>query len=650
MYKTFTRRRKGIHTPGSKEEKTFMQHKKLSALPEKKNTYMKIVSKILLMALIILIAAGTLCAQASGTVSLNVNANKVVGHVDKKIYGQLLEHIYHSINGGLWGELINARSFEPTASQGWYWDSGALTSAGTRTSALLVGDSTWKDYEMNVAMKWSPFFVGVLAPWSGGQSDIRFVFRGKPTTAAYAFHFDGTAKTPFTLERNVADNGKLTWQVIQTASAPSSIWLDHTKWHTVRIKCEGNNFTMYWDNHVVTSYKDTGSFTDQGSVALVSTKTTVRFKNLSVRAIDGSLLLNGFPPAVLIPSVAPGWVKVGDGKFELTEQNPKNRYYAQKIISPGGLEAGVMQSNINVPSNETYKGSIWARGDGKAKLAVKLLQGDTVRTQQALGVPSTQWKEFFFTLKSTSSVSGKIEFMVSGGTVCIDQASMMSQASITNGGYRLDLYKAVADIKPTSLRYPGGSFASGYRWKWGIGKQSERIRIPKQSWDDYEQNAFGTDEFMALCKRLKSEPVLVIRIGFDQPESERPKMIKEAQEWVEYCNGAATSTWGKIRAKNGHPEPYNVKYWEIDNEMWELGVERYDKLLRLFVPALKKVDPSIKIIACGDFTEKGKNTDSLLLFHSGKYFDYISLHHYEGANNYAPVQQTLLKNMQTMQA
>lgn len=582
------------------------------------------------------LSAGKVCAQSPVTVSLSVNANKVIGHIDKKIYGQLLEHIYHSINGGLWGEMIDARSFEATASRGWYWEKDTLVSTGTRTSALLIGDSTWKDYEMIIDVRWSPYFVGVQAPWSGGQSDIRFVFRGKPDAAAYAFHFDGNAKTPFTLERNVADNGKFIWQVIQTANAAPAISLDYTKWHTVKIKCEGSNFSMYWDRQLVSGFRDTGSVIENGGAALVVTKTIGRFKNLSVKASDGTLLLDGFPAAVSTPSIAPGWTQFSNGKFELTQQNTKNRYYAQKISSANSSDAGVAQGNLNIQKNETYKGSIWARGDGKAKLSVKLMQSDTILAQQTLGVPSNNWKEFFFTLTPTSStVSGKIAFTVLEGTICIDQASMMSKASIRNGGYRSDLYKAVADLKPTSLRYPGGSFASGYNWKWGIGKQVERIRIPKQSWDDYEQNAFGTDEFMALCKRLNSEAVLVIRIGYDQPESERLKLIKEAQEWVEYCNGDATTTWGKVRAKNGHLEPYNVKYWEIDNEMWELGVEKYDELLRLFVPALKKIDPSIKIIACGDFTVNGKNTDSLLFFHSGKYFDYISLHHYESLGNYA---------------
>src|SRR5207247_7474793 len=38
--------------------------------------------------------------------------------------------------------------------------------------------------------------------------------------------------------------------------------------------------------------------------------------------------------------------------------------------------------------------------------------------------------------------------------------------------------------------------------------------------------------------------------------------------WVEYCNGKADSRYGSMRVANGHPEPFEVKYWEIGNEIW----------------------------------------------------------------------------------
>jgi alpha-N-arabinofuranosidase len=150
-------------------------------------------------------------------------------------------------------------------------------------------------------------------------------------------------------------------------------------------------------------------------------------------------------------------------------------------------------------------------------------------------------------------------------------------------------------------------------------------------WMNYDQNSFGTDEFIQLCRQINSEPVIVVRIGFDRPESEHATILQEAIDWVAYCNEPATGKWGSKRAANGHPEPYNIKYWEIDNEMWEYGIEKYEAAVREFSTAMRKVDPDIKIIVCGAF---GTTADEEFLNRSGKYFDYVSLHHYEGANGY----------------
>ena len=221
---------------------------------------------------------------------------------------------------------------------------------------------------------------------------------------------------------------------------------------------------------------------------------------------------------------------------------------------------------------------------------------------------------------------------VKGGSLQIDQVSMMSQSAIDLGGFRPDIYKAVEQLGPTCLRWPGGGYAAQYRWIWGVGPQEKRIRWPHYMWMDYDQNEFGTDEFIQLCRQINSEPVIVVRIGFDRPQSEHEMILQEAIDWVAYCNEPASGKWGSKRAANGHPEPYNVKYWEIDNEMWEFGIEKYEASVREFSAAMRKVDPDIKIIVCGGF---GNTTDKEFFDRSGSYFDYVSLHHYEGSNGYA---------------
>ena len=97
------------------------------------------------------------------------------------------------------------------------------------------------------------------------------------------------------------------------------------------------------------------------------------------------------------------------------------------------------------------------------------------------------------------------------------------------------------------------------------------------------------------------------------------------------------SKWGKVRAANGHPDPYRVKYWEIDNEIWSMKADDYADLLRQFVPAMKQVDPSIKTIACGSGQLGGHwpEGDIAVIEKAADLVDFLSVHHYEGPDHYA---------------
>lgn len=567
--------------------------------------------------------------------SIKISPDKIIGRVDKKIYGQLLEHIYHSINGGLWGELLASRSFEPVAVNGWYIENNTLFSPPTKTGKLSFTDNNTANFDIVMQVKWNPYFIGVPAPWSGGKSDLRFVFAPeKNTEPVYAFHINADASCAFTFEKQTGtQKNRPVWDVIKTKQT-NTAFINPQKWHTLQLKYQGTAFEIYWDSVRLFEYQ-TGRQKINCGLSVETEKTAGLFKNITVKSVNGRLY-KGFPKSVLPPAVAPDWTGFGKGFFKLMNGQAKNRYYAQHITSAKNDEAGVKQGPLNIYKGEIYRGSVWAKGDGKALLTVKLQNGKEPVAMQKLGVPGSTWKKYsfeFHPVKSADSVSFAIA--VRGGNVWVDQVSLMADSAKKNDGFRPDLYTAAAAIKPTTLRWPGGSFASGYHWKWGIGPQENRIRMPKMGWGDYDQNAFGTDEFIALCRKMNAEPVIVIPIGYDQPDTVRSKLIREAQEWLAYCNEPATGRWGKLRAKNGHQEAYNVKYWEIDNEMWEMGVEKYSSVFREFASALKQIDPTIKIIVCGDFKEKNVYRDSVLIYSSGRYMDYISLHHYEGPGNFA---------------
>jgi len=147
------------------------------------------------------------------------------------------------------------------------------------------------------------------------------------------------------------------------------------------------------------------------------------------------------------------------------------------------------------------------------------------------------------------------------------------------------------------LRWPGGNFVSGYHWRDGVGPVDARPTRPNPAWPGLEPNLFGTDEFVAFCRAVGCEPTICVNAGNGSAE--------EAGAWVAYCNGATDTPMGRMRAENGHPEPYNVRIWEIGNEVygrWQVGwttpggyVDRY----RRFHRAMREADPTIQILACG---------------------------------------------------
>src|ERR1035437_788333 len=207
-------------------------------------------------------------------------------------------------------------------------------------------------------------------------------------------------------------------------------------------------------------------------------------------------------------------------------------------------------------------------------------------------------KAAVFCLAAGVASAQTVSLTVNTGTVLhgIDEKiygqSLQPLHHSVNGGLRPDLTEAVAALHPPILRWPGGSFVGKYKWKDGIGPRSKRV----------DPLSFGIDEFLAFARKVGAEPVVVIPVGPRNPV-DQAAMIRDAVDLVAYCNGPPDSAWGKIRAQNGHPEPYRVKYWEIDNEISGMPATDYIEVLGQFAPAMRKVDPNIRIIGQGDLAD-----------------------------------------------
>ncbi|CAK5266877.1 unnamed protein product [Mycena citricolor] len=169
---------------------------------------------------------------------------------------------------------------------------------------------------------------------------------------------------------------------------------------------------------------------------------------------------------------------------------------------------------------------------------------------------------------------------------------------IDEKGFRKDTLAALKALNVPVVRYPGGNFVSSYRWQDGIGPKELRPRRPELAWLTEESNQFGTDEFMGYCRALSAEPYMCLNMGTGT--------LEDALAWLEYCNSSANTHYANLRRKNGHAEPYGVKYWSLGNEVWgpwqvgQMTAEDYAKKAYQWAKAMRLLDPSIKLISCGE--------------------------------------------------
>ncbi len=571
--------------------------------------------------LVVLVAAGAgLGQEPVKEVSYTIDPGRMLNRIDEKVYGHFFEHIYHSANGGLWGELVWNRSFEENSAGRWSIEDGQLIQAGSGTDLRLVfGDRSWTDYEYTLE-----------AQKTGGAEGFLILFRVASPQTYYWYNIGGWGNVRHQLEK-ASGGGR------RTVGRSVDGRIETDKWYPIRVRCEGNRYQVWLDGERVLDYTDERSPSLSGQVGISTWSTQAKFRNFKVTSLDGKTLYEGLPALGKETFGAKHWSVAGAGKASIEPDDPLNSHYCVRVDASAG-ETVLGQDEFNIRRGEVYAGSLWASGQAPEGLVVQLADGNgKTIAQQKIGTPGSDWKELAFELRpKVSDANATLRVVVpEGGKVRLDQVSMMPKSWETAGGFRPDLLEAVAQIRPPIIRWPGGCFASPYRWKDGIGPQSKRGVTPRELWDDLDINSLGTDEFIALCRKVGAEPLIVVNIGTPQwnDDAGTYDFLQDALDWIEYCNGPATSKWGKIRAANGHPEPYNVKYWEIDNETWGMGIDNYIAAVKKFAPAMRQADPSIQLAACGsggfDLTWNRRMIESC-----AERIDYLSIHHYENPDRY----------------
>ncbi len=324
---------------------------------------------------------------------------------------------------------------------------------------------------------------------------------------------------------------------------------------------------------------------------------------------------------------SPWRVLGGGGALAMDEKDPFCGKWAPRITPPGGEEAGLVQDDLALLEGKEYAGRAWiSAGAGIEAVRIRLAWGEGKGGSASLVVerPGPQWKKVTFRFTSgKTTAEGRLSITGRGkGSFRVGPVSLMPADNVH--GMRADTLKLLKDLDSPVYRWPGGNFVSGYDWRDGIGPRDRRPPRWDRAWKAIEPNDFGIDEFLFFCRTLGTEPYITVNSGLGDADL--------AAKEVEYANGAPSTPMGRLRAGNGHPEPYGVQFWSIGNEMygkWQLGhmpLAEYMEKHNRFAKAMRAVDSSIALVAVGAV---GK-WDEGMLAHCAPYMNLISEHFYRG--------------------
>jgi alpha-L-arabinofuranosidase len=319
------------------------------------------------------------------------------------------------------------------------------------------------------------------------------------------------------------------------------------------------------------------------------------------------------------------WAPVGgDNVVTMDTKSPYTGEHTPLVTLDAKQAHGLSESGIAVRKGKAYTGRVILTGAPGAVVKVALIWGKEAADRQVIAIRqlSSAYRKFPLHFSAAADTDdATLEITGTGaGLFHVGTVSLMPADNID--GFRPEVIAALKQLRFGVLRFPGGNFVSSYEWRYGVGDIDRRPPIFDPVWSAVQQNDVGTDEFLTLCRLLGVDPYITVNAGFGDAWS--------ARELVEYTNGAATTPMGKWRAENGHPQPYGVKFWGVGNEPWgdyqmgSMSLPQFELKHNLFAKEMRKVDPSIKLVAGGAMPDVMEGADQARRINGQYVPDYLS--------------------------
>lgn len=280
---------------------------------------------------------------------------------------------------------------------------------------------------------------------------------------------------------------------------------------------------------------------------------------------------------------------------------------AQYITNYSEETGGMGQKDLYFKENTDYVFTIAVKAFTETSVKVRIAShGGETYDEKIICAETGDYCEKSVILHATKVDSeGRIEITFDTvGTVMIGAVSMMEADNFR--GMRKDVIEKMKELGIRLLRWPGGNFAGEYNWKDGLLPRKMRSPLQSYQWIETQPHTYGydfhdinTDDFIALCREIGAEPFITLNPTWNTPE--------ESAQWVEYCNGDESTEYGALRAKNGHKEPYHVRFWSLGNEAGYGHMEgantadAYQKTVRKHAEKMLEVSPDLTLCSSGPY-------------------------------------------------
>lgn len=566
-------------------------------------------------------------------VNITVNPDDVLGNVTPYLYGACMEDVNHEIYGGLYDQKIFGESFEEPIPSSTFDEFG-----------IYEGEWGYSDGELSVLAHNGAKIVYTPVEISVGSAEMAIRFDNSMGDNAgfliYVSDVGNGADNFYGYEVSLRRDGrgvviakhKNNFEPID--EIPVNV--NPMEWNNLKVAMNEGLFYVFLNGDKIFEYDAVDGDLASGNVAIRTWNSNTSFRDL-VLTSNGVQVKPTFKstPALEISSQWDAIVDGADGSFKLDIKGAFNGVNSQviELTSQNGVlgisNAGLNKWGIAVGEGQTMQGSLYLKSNssfsGDVIVALQSFDGSKEYAKATISGVGNIWESYPFNLTSDTD-DNKARFAIyidNPGKIWVDQVTLMNTADKQFRGLpmRKDIGEAMVNQGLTFLRY-GGTMINieGYRFKNMIGERAKRPPY-RGHWYRYSTNGFGIEDFLQFCEAAGFTASFAINVE-ETPE--------DVADMIEYLNGPVSSEWGKKRADNGHPEPYNIKYIGIGNEevLFEgddsEGYDHYIERFNLLYDAIMSKDSSVSLINTAWWRPESPNMEKVFKALDGKteYWDY----------------------------